>query len=112
MTDNTEVAFDKEQYDRLRVLVDEVATSTQDALWDSQGYSIGSGLRGQPVEATWNIASQVGNSTNKLATEVRTYTDTLCAKALPEYADAVGKAAKHLEETDDNATGDAGGTGG
>lgn len=106
---NAEVAFDKDQYDRLRTVVNDVATTTQDALWNSDGYSIGPDLRAQPVEATWGAASQVGNSVNKLAAQVRAYTDTLCGKALPEYSDSVGKAAESLDELDNTTASTAGG---
>lgn len=101
------VAFDKAEYNKLRTVVTEVSEATTDALWGKEGYSIGPELRAQPVQATWGIASQVGNSVNKLASQVRTYTDTLCEKTLPEYVDSVAKAAKILEDTDSTASGDA-----
>ena len=101
------ITFDKAEYDKLREVVQEVARTTSDALWDSNGYSIGPDLRAQPAQATWSIASQVGSSVNKLASQVRTHTDTLCSKALPEFSESVAKAVKVLEETDGTATADA-----
>jgi len=102
---NTDVvSFDKRDYDRLRTTVESVAKSTQDALWNAEGYSIGPDLHAQPAQATWEIAAKVGSSANKLATQVRTYTDTLCAKTLPDFSESVGKAAEILQNTDNTAT--------
>lgn len=101
------VAFDKAEYDGLRGVVDEVAETTNNALWDGNGYSIGSELRAQPAAASWSIASQVGSSFNRLATQVRTETDKLCGKAMPDFSISIEKAAKNFEETDDIATADS-----
>ncbi|MFD5226094.1 hypothetical protein ACFWHT_10795 [Microbacterium sp. NPDC058342] len=106
-TDQTQVRFDRGPYDNLRRVINDVAETTSDAVWDSDGYSIGSDLRGQPAQATWLIATQVGNSVNRLATQVRGYTDTLCGKTLPGFSDAVAKAADTLAETDETASTDA-----
>lgn len=111
--DNSEkvVEFDKADYDRLRSVVDDVARTTQDALWSPDGYSIGPELRAQPAQATWGAAAQVGNNVNRLATQVRTYTDTLCEKTLPDFSHSVAKAAETLEEADNTASSDASGNG-
>jgi len=105
------VAFDRTAYDNLRSFIGDIAETTQDGLWDKAGYSIGAALHGQPANTTWNPAAQVGSSINKLATQVRAYTDTICGKSLPEYADMIAKAAETLEETDETASDDANGTG-
>jgi hypothetical protein len=109
--DGKRVAFDRDQYRKVHDLVTNVASSNDDALWGSDGYSIGSDLRAQPTEARWEVAVQVGNDVSALAGQVRTFTDTFTEKTLPEFQSQLEKAEQLFEETDDLSTADASGTG-
>ncbi|MGO2660336.1 hypothetical protein [Mycetocola reblochoni] len=110
--DSARVAFDRHEYDRLRSVVDEVASTTSDALWNAEGYSIGPELRGQPAAASWDIASQLGTSVSSLAGQVRTHTEALCEKTMPDYLEQLGKAEQLFEQTDDLSTSTAADLGG
>ncbi|WP_295853525.1 hypothetical protein [uncultured Microbacterium sp.] len=109
MADNgTRVAFDREQYKQVKALVLDVETTTDDALYGADGYSISSDLRAQPVEARWEVAAQVGTHVSALAGRVRSFTETFTEKTLPEFRDQLDKAEQLFEETDDLSTLQAG----
>lgn len=99
--DGTRVAFDREQYKQVKALVQDVETTTDDALYGTDGYAISSDLRAQPFEARWEAAAQVGNTVSALAGQVRSFTDTFTEKTLPEFRDQLDKAEQLFEETDD-----------
>lgn len=105
--EGTRVAFDREQYRKVQDLVSHVATTNDDALWGTDGYSIGADLRAQPAEARWEVAMQVGNDVSALAGQVRSFTDTFTDKTLPEYREQLEKAERLFEETDDLSVADA-----
>lgn len=99
--DGTRVAFDREQYKKVQALVSDVEQTTDNALYGTDGYAISSDLRAQPVEARWEVASQVGTHVSALAGQVRSFTDTFTEKTLPEFRDQLEKAERLFEETDD-----------